>query len=89
MILAKSEMIRARIEPELKNDVEKILKKLGLSVNQAISLFYSQVRIREGLPFDVKIPNKTTRKTFENTDKGIGIKKFKNKEELFKDIGLH
>jgi len=87
--LAKSEMIRARIEPELKNDVEKILKKLGLSVNQAISLFYSQVRIREGLPFDVKIPNKTTRKTFENTDKGIGIKKFKNKEELFKDIGLH
>jgi len=82
-------MIRARIEPELKNDVEKILKKLGLSVNQAISLFYSQVRIREGLPFDVKIPNKTTRKTFENTDKGIGIKKFKNKEELFKDIGLH
>ena len=89
MILAKSEMIRARIEPELKNDVEKILKKLGLSVNQAISLFYSQVRIREGLPFDVKIPNKTTRKTFENTDKGIGIKEFKNKEELFKDIGLH
>ena len=87
--MAKSEMIRARIEPELKNDVEKILKKLGLSVNQAISLFYSQVRIREGLPFDVKIPNKTTRKTFENTDKGIGIKKFKNKEELFKDIGLH
>lgn len=76
-------MIRARIEPKLKHDVDKILRKLGLSVSQAISLFYTQVKIKKGLPFDVKIPNKTTRKTFENTDKGIGIKTFKNKEELF------
>lgn len=81
-------MIRARIEPELKHDVDKILKKLGMSVSQAIGLFYVQVKMNQGLPFDVKIPNKTTRKTFENTDKGKGIKTFKNKEELFKDIGL-
>lgn len=82
-------MIRARIEPELKHDVDKILKKLGLSVSQAISLFYAQVKIKKGLPFDVKIPNETTRKTFENTDKGRGIKTFRNKEELFKDVGLY
>lgn len=86
--MAKSEMIRARIEPGLKHDVDKILKKLGMSVSQAIGLFYVQVKLKKGLPFDVKIPNKTTRKTFENTDKGKGIKTFKSKEELFKDIGL-
>ncbi|MEW6609968.1 MAG: type II toxin-antitoxin system RelB/DinJ family antitoxin [bacterium] len=87
--MSKSEMIRAWVEPELKHDVDKILKNLGISVSQAISLFYTQVKIKRGLPFNVKIPNKTTRKTFENTDKGIGIKTFKNKEDLFKDIGLH
>ena len=86
--MAKSEMIRARIEPDLKHDVDKILKKLGMSVSQAIGLFYVQVKMNQGLPFDVKIPNRTTRKTFENTDKGKGIKTFKSKEELFKDIGL-
>ncbi len=86
--MAKSEMIRARIQPKLKNDVDKILKELGLSVSQAIGLFYAQIKMNKGLPFDVKIPNETTRRTFENTDKGRGVKAFKSKEELFKDIGL-
>ncbi len=81
-------MIRARIQPKLKNDVDKILKELGLSVSQAIGLFYAQIKMNKGLPFDVKIPNETTRRTFENTDKGRGVKAFKSKEELFKDIGL-
>jgi len=86
--MSKSESVRVRIEPDLKHDVENILRELGLSASQAISLFYNQVKLRKGLPFEVKIPNKTTLKTFKNTDKGIGVKTYKNKEVLFKDIGL-
>ncbi len=37
--MAKTEMIRARITPELKTEAEAIFKKLGLSTTEAITLF--------------------------------------------------
>ncbi len=41
--MAKSAMIRARIEPELKGNVENILRELGLTATEAITLFYNQI----------------------------------------------
>jgi len=86
--MPKSAMIRARVEPKLKSDVEKLFKKLGISSSQAIGMFYSQVKLRKGLPFDVRIPNETTVKTFEQSDKGINVKTFKSEKELFKDLEI-
>ena len=86
--MPKSDMIRARVEPRLKSDVESVFKQLGLSASQAIGLFYSQVKMHKGLPFQVRIPNKTTRRVFELTEKGKGIKVFRNKKEFFEDLGL-
>ncbi len=60
--MAKNATIRARIEPELKAEVEKLFKELGLSTTEAINLFYRQVKLRNGLPFNVVIANKTTEK---------------------------
>jgi len=53
----KTQVINARIEPELKNQVETIFKELGLSTTQAITMFYKQVVLNNGIPFDIKIPN--------------------------------
>lgn len=58
--MSKSEVVRARIEPEVKHNAEEILKELGLSSSQAIGMFYKQVIFSHGLPFDVKIPNEET-----------------------------
>ena len=60
----KTETVRARIEPELKQDVESVLAKLGLSFSEAIELFLRQVKLNNGIPFDIRIPNKKTLKTF-------------------------
>ena len=60
--MAKTDMIRARIEPELKAEAEAILSKLGLSATDAITVFYKLITIERGLPFEVKIPNKKTQK---------------------------
>ena len=49
------------IEPELKSDVEGIFKELGLSATEAINLFYRQVRLKKGLPFDVRMAEKIVR----------------------------
>jgi DNA-damage-inducible protein J len=58
--MAKNATIRARIDSELKAEVEELFDQLGLSTTEAINLFYRQIRLRNGLPFSVVIPNKTT-----------------------------
>ena len=54
--MTKSAMIRARVDPGLKEDAENIFEALGLSATQAITLFYQQVKWVRGLPFEVWIP---------------------------------
>jgi len=46
----KSSTVRARIEPKLKKEVETLFHKLGLSVTDAISIFYKQVKLKHGIP---------------------------------------
>ena len=86
--MAKEAMIRARIETKLKEDTEEIFKELGLDATTAITIFYSQVRIRRGLPFQVEIPNTTTRCTFEATDKGEGLTRCKDADDMFQKLGI-
>jgi DNA-damage-inducible protein J len=54
----KTAMIRARIDPDLKVKAETILGNLGLNASDAIRLFYTQIMLSDGLPFDVRIPNR-------------------------------
>lgn len=84
----KSAMIRARVDPVLKDEVEDLFEKLGLSTTQAITLFYQQVRLNQGLPFAVRIPNAVTRRTFAETDAGETIVRAENAEDLFARLGI-
>lgn len=52
--MTKSAMIRARVDPQLKDEVETILQELGLSTTQALTLFYQQIRLNRGIPFDLR-----------------------------------
>ena len=54
--MAKSANLYARIEPEVKNEAESILAKLGIPASNAINMFYKQIILQGGLPFDVKLP---------------------------------
>ena len=82
----KSAMIRARVEEKLKIDVGKVFEKLGLSTTEAITLFYKQTILHNGLPFSVKIPNKITKRTFKETDKKINLVKADNSKKLFDNL---
>jgi addiction module antitoxin, RelB/DinJ family len=86
--MAKQTVVRARVEPELKANVERVLDQLGLSTSQAITLFLKQIELRQGLPFPVELPNRETLKTFRDTDKGKNLKRFNNADELFDDLGI-
>ena len=54
--MAKSANLYARIEPELKEQAEEILAALGIPASNAITMFYKQIVIQNGLPFEVKLP---------------------------------
>ena len=53
----KSANLYARIEPEVKEQAESILSALGIPASDAINVFYKQIILQRGLPFDVKIPS--------------------------------
>lgn len=53
---AKTSNLYARIEPEVKEEAESILATLGIPASSAINMFYKQIILNRGLPFDVKIP---------------------------------
>ncbi len=85
---AKISTVRARINPTLKKDVEGLFEKLGLSTTEAINLFYKQVKLRNGLPFNVVVPNKTTAKVLKDTDVGNNLVRCEDTEDMFNKLGI-
>jgi DNA-damage-inducible protein J len=84
----KTGMIRARVSPELKARAEGILAEIGLSPSDAIRMFYKQVTLRNGLPFEARIPNATTRKALRDAEAGRGMADYASVDEMFKDLGI-
>ena len=82
--MARTETIRARVEPARKSEAEAILKKIGLSSSEAMRLFLYQVVQQRGLPFELKIPNAETIAAIEELETGKGIR-VNSVEELFDD----
>ena len=82
--MSKTATVRARLEPELKDNAESVFHKLGMNPTQAITIFYRQVLLRGGLPFDVAIPTRTTQRTFDATDAGRDLVLCKDAGDLFK-----
>ncbi|MGI6395193.1 MAG: type II toxin-antitoxin system RelB/DinJ family antitoxin [bacterium] len=88
----KEATISARMNGEKKKKVEKIFAKLGLSHSSAINLFYSQIILKEGLPFEADLKTEknkavTASEAFESAPQ-YGFKKeiFENFEDFPKDL---
>ena len=60
--MAKETTVRARINEDLKAEAEDILHQLGLTTSQAINLYFSQIVLRRGMPFDVRLPDTKDKK---------------------------
>lgn len=81
--MIKSAVIHARIEPCTKTAAERVLTRLGLSPTEAIRLFYTQITLRQGLPFSVEIPNDLTAKTLRKSKEGQETETFETADEMF------
>lgn len=56
--MARTSNIFARVEPEVKEEAEKVLDQLGIPMSNAVGMFLRQVVLQNGIPFDVKLPKK-------------------------------
>jgi DNA-damage-inducible protein J len=86
--MSKSAMLRARLEPELKTHAEAIFTRLGLNPTQAITIFYRQVELHQGLPFNVAVPSATTKRTFAATDEGRDLVVCRDAADMFAKLGI-
>jgi DNA-damage-inducible protein J len=82
----RNAVVKARINDQLKNYVDLIFETLGLTASDAINMFYKQVELHNGLPFELKIPNRETEKTFRATDAGKGLNYAKNVKDMFDQL---
>ena len=86
--MPKTTTLSVRMDPELKRETERILRQLGLTPSQAITLFYRQIEIHRGLPFHVRLPNQTTQQALEDAAARRNLDKFDSPEALFDDLGV-
>lgn len=54
----KTANVTARIQPNIKEQAEAILDRLGIPVSVFIYMTYRQVIMRDGVPFSLDIPDK-------------------------------
>jgi len=78
----KTAVVSARIAPEVKSKAEKVLKELGLTTTEAITMLFQQIHLRQGIPFPVEIPNVETMRAIQETDAGIGTTRVHSIDEL-------
>ena len=55
--MANTTALYARIDSDLKENAENVLQQLGITPASAIQMFYSQIVLKKGMPFELKLPS--------------------------------
>lgn len=82
---AADSYVRARIDTKTKERAASALEAMGLSVSDAIRLLMLRIADEQRLPFDVKVPNATTKKAVAELEADKG-KKFASVDDLMTDL---
>ena len=81
----KTALIQTRVEPDLKAEVESILREIGISTSEAITIFLNRVKLEKGIPFELKIPNAKSLEAIKDIEEGK-VEKFKNAKTMFESM---
>ena len=84
--MPKNAYINARVDKDLKAKAEKVLRRVGVSTTEVVTMLLHQIVLRKGVPFDVRIPNEETRQAMAALDRGAGERFDGTAEELFERV---
>ncbi len=77
--------VRARIDQGTKDRAAEALESMGLSVSDAIRMLMMRVAIEGRMPFEVKVPRKSTKQAIAELESGKA-RSFAGIEELMADL---
>jgi DNA-damage-inducible protein J len=77
--------VRARIDTATKERAADALEAMGLSISDAIRLLMLRVADEQRLPFEVRVPNTSTRKAIAQLEARKG-KRFRTVKALMRDL---
>ena len=87
--MSKTSVVNIRTEPEIKKQVENLFSKFGISVSDAVNIFFHQSLMQGGLPFQIQLPkpNPETTAAIEDVNKNRNMSRtFDSVDELIKDL---
>jgi len=87
LIMIKKARVEARVDKKLKEEVLSVLRKLDISESEAIRMYFRQIALTQGIPFEVKIPNKETIKALNEVKNGK-LREYNNFDDYLADIGI-
>jgi DNA-damage-inducible protein J len=90
--MAKSSAMTIRIDPEIKSQADNVLRYLGMTTSEAVTIFLRQVILNNGIPFPIKAPaysdeTVTALREAESIAKS-GPHRFDTTAEMFKELGI-
>jgi DNA-damage-inducible protein J len=84
--MEKTATIQARINPQVKQEAQKILNQLHITMSEAIAMYLTQITLHKGIPFEIKIPNEITEKTLRDSEAGKNLHRAETVADLFEDL---
>ena len=58
--MARTANVFAHVEPEIKEQAEQVLERLGISMSNAVGMFLRQIVLQRGIPFEMKLPQEVS-----------------------------
>ncbi len=88
--MAKTSTLHVRMDPQLKVKTEKILKKLGISSSEAITLFYAQISMKGAIPFQIDNNSNSENGEEKKNRKSLAgyLSKYANSDLIEKESGV-
>ena len=87
--MAKTTNINIRTEPEIKQRIEILFSQFGITVSDAVNIFFHQSLMQGGLPFQMQIPqfNDETVAAIDDVNNNRGLSPvFDNMEDLMRSL---
>jgi len=84
--MSKTAVITARIEPEIKEEAEKVLSEIGLSMSKAVTLYLRQIVYQQAIPFELRLPTEETLAAIKEARHPETLPSFQSIDELFDDL---
>lgn len=84
--MTKNDVVRARINKDIKEEASIVLESMGLTVSDAFRMMLIRIATEKALPFDQLIPNDETIQAMKDAREGKTSKPFKNPKDLLSDL---